>query len=288
MTLPQAEYRFVHLVVLILLAMSLTSCGGGGSAEARGNSPVMLPRLGAISYWATASLYDQLPSGAIAVVNPSNGIFSGQTTTLVSDVASYAGIVSNAAARNVAMLGYVPTGYFAHGCNVATQCQTLARIDAQVQAYFQNMPGLAGIFFDEASPKVWSCSAFVAEYQQLRDIVHLHNPQARIAFNAAVPDACVVSGAAAGEIAVLFESDQASYQSQATAIASATAAALAKGVVPWHLVYSVGNSTELGAVFAQATANKVSLFYATDKMSGQNIWNSLPGYWQQELSLMGY
>jgi hypothetical protein len=288
MTLQQAGNKLVRFVVLILLAMLLASCGGGGSAVSHGNSPVVIPRLGAISYWSSANLYDQLPSGAIAVVNPSNGIFTGQTTTLASDVASYATIVSNAAARNVAMLGYVPTGYFSHGCNVATQCQTLTRIDAQVQAYFQNMPGLNGIFFDEASPKTWNCSAFIAEYQQLRDIVHLYNPQAKIAFNAAVPDICVVNSTAAGEIAVLFESDQASYQSQASAITIATAAALAKGVIPWHLIHSVSASIDLATVLSQASASKVGLFYATDKLPGQNIWNSLPTYWSQELSLMGY
>ena len=280
------QYRLRIVCPAVLVTLLFSSCGGGAASTAA--NPVAMPKLGAISYWSVSTLYDQLPSGAIAVVNPSNGIFTGQTTTLTPDVASYAAIVSTAATRNVAMLGYVPTGYFSHACNIATQCQTWARIDAQVQAYFQNMSGLAGIFFDEASPTTWNCAAFVAEYQRLRDIVHLYNAHAKVAFNAAVPDTCVVDATAAGEIAVLFEGGLASYQNQATIVAAATASAVGKGVVSWHLVHSAATGSDLASAFAQASASKVTLFYATDKTPGANVWNSLPTYWQQELGLMGY
>jgi hypothetical protein len=252
----------------------------------------LTPKLGVISYWGATALYDQLPAGTTAVVNPSSGIFTGQTFTVVPDASSYAAIVSAELAKNVSMLGYVPTGYFSHTCNIEGQCQTWDRITSQVQAYFQYMPGLSGIFFDEASPAVWSCGAFLAEYKQLRDIVHLYNPQAKIAFNAAVPDNCVVDGAVAGEIVVLFESDQATYFSQAANISASTTAALAKGVIPWHLVYSVSTATDLNAVITQAKSTHVSFLYATDIggnwQAGQNTWGSLPVYWQQELALMGY
>lgn len=250
------------------------------------------PQAGVISYWGTSSLYAQLPAGAVAVVNPASGIFTGQTTTLVPDVASYAAIVAAATARNVSMLGYVPTGYFSHTCDIAGQCQTVARITAQVQAYFQTMPGLAGIFFDEASPAVWSCTAFVAEYQQLRNIVRSYSPTAKIAFNAAVPDNCVVDAALPGEMVVLFENSQAAYLSQTAAIQTSTAAALTKGEIPWHLVHSVSTATDLNIVITQAKATKAAMFYATDVggnwQAGQNTWGSLPLYWAAELGLMGY
>lgn len=276
--------RKVHYgIYSCVLLLTLTACGGGSSPAV--NPAIPSPRMGAISYWAlNAAAYDQLPAGALAVVNPSNGIFSGQTTTLTTDVASYAAIVSSVAARNVSMLGYVPTGYFDHTCNVATQCQTLARIEAQVQAYFQNMPGLGGIFFDEVSVSPWNCAVFPAEYQRLRDIVHKYNAQAKIAFNTAVPETCVMDAANAGEIVVLFESTQSSYQSGASQVAAATAAARAKGVASWHLVFG---ATDLNSAYAQANAAHANWLYVTD-VSGGNIWNSLPGFWAQELALTGY
>lgn len=278
----QGKFRRILLCVQLL---ALSACGGGGASSVLVNPVIQSPRIGAISYWAlnTAS-YDQLPSGALGVVNPSNGIFSGQTTTLVTDAASYAAIVSSASSRGVNMLGYVPTGYFNHTCNISTQCQTLVRIEAQVQAYFQNMPGLGGIFFDEVSPAVWSCSGFAAEYQQLRAIVRRYSAQATIAFNAAVPETCVVDAASAGEIVVLFESSFASYQSNAAAIATATAAARVRGVASWLLVYG---AADLNAAYAQADAAHANWFYATD-LSGGNLWNALPGYWVQELALLAY
>jgi len=271
----------------LLTSLLLSACLGGKSAST--TSPTTAsPSIGVISYWGTAAaLYDQLPSGSLAVINPQSGIFTGQTEQLVPDVTTYAAIVATASARNVTMLGYVPTGYFAHGCNVAGQCQTWTRIEAQIKAYFENMPGLSGIFFDEASPASWSCTAFTAEYKKLRDLVHLYNSQAKIAFNAAVPDTCVVSGTETGEIAVLFESDQTAYLSQVQAIQTATTSALAKGVIPWHLVHSVKTTGDLSTIIAQARASNVVLFYATDIggnwQAGENTWGSLPVYWQQEV-----
>ena len=282
--------RQLGMCCLVLSSLLLTSCGGGGSGKSVGPVAVASKKLqmGAISYWSTSSLYDQLPSGSIAVVNPSNGILTGQTSTVTPDVGSYASIVTAAAARNVSMLGYVPTGYFDHTCNIAGQCQTLARINAQVQAYFQNMPNLAGIFFDEASPKVWTCSTYLAEYQQLRAMVQLYSPQAKVAFNAGFPDTCTVDATAAGEILALFEGDLATYASQAGLINTANAAAVAKGVIPWHLVYSVSNTTDLATVLFQAASSKTTLVYATDLPAGSTTWGALPTYWTQELSLLGY
>jgi hypothetical protein len=188
------------------------------------------------------------------------------------------------------MLAYIPTGYFSHTCNVEGQCQTWTRIEAQVQAYFQYMPQLAGVFFDEAAPSQWDCNAFAAEYKKLRDIVHKYNSQAKIAFNAGVPDNCVVNGAVEGEIVVLFESDQASFVSEAQNIKASTATALSKGIIPWNLVYSVKTVADLNSIFAVAKSNGVALFYATDIggnwQAGENTWGSLPPYWTQEVNLM--
>lgn len=249
--------------------------------------------IGVISYWGTdAALYNQLPAGSVAVANPDSGIFvaAGQTTTLVPDLASWRDLVNGTAARGVKLLGYVPTGYFNHGCNAEGQCQTWARIEAQVAAYFAQLPAVAGIFFDEAAPATWSCSAFVNEYQKLRSLVTKYRPGAQVTFNAGVPDNCVVSGALPGETVVLFESSSADYSAQAVQIAAATATARSKGVSTWHLVHSVATQTAMSSVVAKAIQMQVTLAYVTDIggnwQAGENTWGSLPSYWASEVNLL--
>lgn len=267
----------------------LAGCGGGGGSSSGGSGSTSgKPALGAISYWALSNQYDQLPSGALTVVNPSNGIMSGQTLNLSPDVPLYATIVTKAAARNVSMLGYVPTGYFKHACDIDTRCQTWTRIEAQVQAYFRNLPGVTGIFFDETSMSPWNCSAFVAEFQQLRNIVHKYKAQARIAFNVADPTPCVVDAVAAGEILVQFEDTAAVYLNQAAALDAGTAAARAKGVVSWHLIFAATTVADLNSVYTQAVSSRADLFYATDVATSTGLWNTLPAYWTQQLALLGY
>jgi len=248
-------------------------------------------QIGVISYWGTNSaLYAKLPAGSLALVNPDNGIFvsSGQTQKLVPDLSAYQSIVKQTSSRKISMLGYVPTGYFNHGCNADGKCQKWDRIEAQVKAYFANMPDLKGIFFDEAAPSNWNCGAFVGEYQKLRDIVKKYNAKALIAFNAGVPDNCAVSGAKSGEILVLFESDETAYFGT-DAIKESTATALRKGVVPWHLVHTVKTEAKLNAVFKQAQSTNVAYLYVTDIggdwQHGEDTWGSLPSYWSKEVAL---
>ncbi|GGJ28974.1 spherulation-specific family 4 protein [Deinococcus roseus] len=248
-------------------------------------------RIGVISYWGTdTSLYNQLPTNSIALINPDSGIFQGQTTTLVGNVSTFKSIVDTQNARGVKMLAYVPTGYFNHTCNQAGVCQTWARIEAQVQAYFQQMPNLKGIFFDEAAPSNWNCSAFVNEYQQLRTIVNRYKSGAIIAYNAGVPDNCVVGGVNAGEIAVLFESDMAAYAAQAQSITDSTSAAHAKGALAWHLVYSVPTQTDMERIAEDAKNRNADYAYMTsiggDWQNGDNTWGSLPPYWTRETQVL--
>jgi hypothetical protein len=249
--------------------------------------------IGVISYWGTdAALYNQLPAGSVAVANPDSGIFvaAGQTSTLVPDLASWRDLVNGSAARGVKLLGYVPTGYFNHGCNAEGQCQTWSRIEAQVAAYFAQLPAVTGIFFDEAAPATWSCSAFVTEYQRLRALVAKYRAGAQVTFNAGVPDNCVVGGALAGETVVLFESSSADYTTQATQIAAATATARSKGVSTWHLVHSVATQTAMSSIVAKAVQMQVNLAYVTDIggnwQAGENTWGSLPSYWASEVNLL--
>lgn len=249
--------------------------------------------VGVISYWGTdTALYDQLPAGSLAVINPDSGVFvaTGQTTTLVPELLTWRTLVDRTASRGVNLLGYVPTGYFNHTCNIPGECQTWSRIEAQIAAYFAQLPSIKGIFFDEAAPTTWNCSAFVTEYQQLRALVTKYRPGAQIAFNAGVPDNCVVSGALAGETVVLFESSTTDYTAQATQIRAATAAARTKGVQAWHLVHTVPTQSAMSTILSTARQMQVNYVYATNIggnwQAGENTWGSLPIYWASEVQLL--
>lgn len=286
------QRTLVQLSTIFALIPLLISCGG----SATNPSPKPLTptlKAGVISYWGeTSADYDKLPTSAVAVINPDNGVFvsAGQTTTLAGNLPGFKAIVTKTSARGVTLLGYVPTGYFDHACNTLGVCQTTVRIDAQVKAYFEQFPEIKGIFFDETTPAVWDCAAFPAEYQMLRDIVAKYKPSAKIAFNAGVPDNCAVDGTKSGEILVLFENDFTSYTSQATNVSVSTQAALIKGIVPWHLVHTVKTSADMKAALAQAETFGASYFYSTDIggnwQAGENTWGSLPSYWAEEISLL--
>lgn len=282
---PQSASRSVRRFVAVLgLALPMVAPVAAQTATTG---------IGVISYWGTdTALYDQLPTGSLAVINPDSGIFvaTGQTSTLVPDLLTWRALVDRTASRGVSLLGYVPTGYFNHGCNVPGECQTWSRIEAQIAAYFSQLPSVNGIFFDEAAPSAWNCSAFVTEYQQLRALVAKYRPGAKIAFNAGVADNCVVSGALAGETVVLFESSTTDYTAQATQIRAATAAATAKGVRTWHLVHSVPTQAAMSTVVSSARQMQVNHVYATNIggnwQAGENTWGSLPAYWASEVQLL--
>ena len=244
------------------------------------------PSPGVISYWGTdAALYEQLPAGTVAVINPDSGMFisAGQTQTVVPDQPTWRTITDSTRARGVQLLGYVPTGYFNHTCNRLGVCQTWARIEAQVAAYFTALPNLNGIFFDEVAPTQWNCAAFAAEYQQLRAIVQRHRPGAAIAFNTGVADPCVLGGLVSGETVVLFEGTGAAYASSATAIRDVTQQARQRGIKTWHLVHSVSTSTAMDTTLARARQALVDRVYVTDIggnwQAGENTWGEPPGYW---------
>lgn len=260
------------------------------NAQASGTGPAP----GVISYWgADAALYEQLPAGSVAVVNPDSGVFisAGQTQNLVPEQSTWRAITDSTRARGVELLGYVPTGYFNHTCNRLGGCQTWTRIEAQVAAYFTALPNLNGIFFDEVAPAKWNCAAFATEYQQLRAIVQRYRPGASLVFNAGVADPCVLGGLVSGDAVVLFEGTGATYASSATAIRTVTTQARQRGIKTWHLIHSVSTSTGMDSTLARARQALVDRVYVTDVggnwLTGDNTWGAPPGYWALQVrSLM--
>ncbi|CAM4973740.1 unnamed protein product, partial [Rotaria socialis] len=251
-------------------------------------SGARLPEIGVISYW-DLELYNKLPPKSLALINPDNGIFTGQTRNLATNLNAYKDIVAEASKKQVRLLGYVPTGYFNHKCNIRTKCQTLGRIDAQVKAYFLHFPKLSGIFFDETSLDPWDCSAFTGEYKSLRSIVRKYNSKATIAFNVAVPDRCTIVGLKRGEIIVVFENSFGNYTKEAAAIRNFTEAAHNVGAIVWCLIHSVSDIRSLQSTINTASNMNIDLFYATDiegNLKPNITWNSPPTYWDTQVELL--
>lgn len=235
--------------------------------------------IGMITYWGPdPEAYDIIPDHSLAVINPDNGALKsrGQKVTLAKNMDAYRNIVARAKQRKIAMLGYVPTGYFNHSCNAIGKCQTWDRIERQVAAYFEEIPDVAGIFFDEAAPSEWSCASFVEEYARLRAIVRTHSKNALMAFNAGVPDNCVIGGTQAGEIAVLFEGSPENYLDEGERLKQSAASARDKGVKIWHLVHTVASNEQIAELVSTSQAYGTDLFYVTlnsgDWESGVNTW----------------
>ncbi|CAF3699455.1 unnamed protein product [Rotaria socialis] len=276
----KSQVLFERKLNLWMILMCIVFFGKGSEAR--------LPKIGVISFW-DPGLYNQLPRKSLALINPANGIFTGQTRNLATNLNAYQNIVAQASKRRVRLLGYVPTGYFNHTCDSGTECQTLDRIDAQVKEYFRHFPKLSGIFFDEACPKRWICSAFTDEYHRLRSIVRKYNSKATIAFNVAVPDRCTIAGLKRGEIIVVFENSFDDYAKRADAIRTSTQAAHNVGAIVWCLIHSVSDIPLLQSTINTASNMNIDLFYATDiggNWTYENTWGSPPTYWDKQVELL--
>ncbi|KAJ3007222.1 hypothetical protein HKX48_009244 [Thoreauomyces humboldtii] len=247
--------------------------------------------IGTPSYWQpSTAVFDQIPASSLALINPENGIYAGeQTTNLSSQLSSFLPIVPSLQARSVIVQGYVPTGYFNHSadCNIAGVCQTLTRIEAQIQAYYQQFPTLDGIFFDEVSPSVYNCSDFAPEYARLRTLAQSYGgAHALLTYNTASADLCAVAAANRNEMVVLFEDLASNYPPAGRSdLVAATNAARAAGVKSWHIV---NTAPDLAVLLPSVAAYAPDYFYATNIganwQAGDNTYGEPPTYWASEIA----
>ena len=189
-------------------------------------------RIGIISYWDLSSpAWDNIPAESTVVINPNSGILQTDSEQAVQDASGWRQLVDRLRKKNIAVLAYVPTGYFTHAhCKKGPEpeCQTKQRISLQVKTYYQLIPSLAGIFYDETSPKDGGSSDYEKEYTMLRSI----NVSGRsIVFNVGWSSAEAVSATKAGEQLVLYESSPFTYQKDAEGIATLTHKARDKGIL---------------------------------------------------------
>jgi len=250
------------------------------------------PQLAVVSYWGTRTdNYFRIPDHAVALINPSNGILvKDSITTLVDGANSYKTVMRRAKAHDIALYGYVPTGYFNHGCIADGKCQTWERIDAQVRAYFEKMPELKGIFFDETAPAEYDCSLFTDEYARLRAVVAKYRSDAKIIFNVGMPDTCAVDATNPGEMIVLFENDGPHYVDDYSRIKVATTRAKDRGVNVWHIINTIPDEGRFDAVVRAAAVYNPDYLYVVDVSgdwkAGFDTYGDLPEYWKAEVKAL--
>jgi Spherulation-specific family 4 len=292
---------------IVLLTTTWLLCGCGGTdatntavAAATTTLPAqtaaLRPGLGAISYWgSSADAYRLLPAASLAVLNPDVGILAaGTVNTPIAALPTWQLRSAELRGRGVFHLGYVPTGYFRHDCDLTGQCQTWARIEAQVATYLTQMPQLDGLFFDEMAPTAWDCSVFAAEYARLRALVARHrrdgSPALRLAFNPGIADACVLDGLQAGEAVVVFEGTAASHAERETVLGEVTRQARQRGLQPWHLVHTTTTAAALQSVVARARQADVTWLSVTNTggqwQADENTWGGPPPYWDELVRLL--
>ena len=254
-------------------------------------SAVAKPRLAVVSYWGNRTdNFSLIPDHAIALINPNSGILvTNDEARPVDGLDVYDNVLRRARKHDIALYGYVPTGYFHHDCNQAGKCQTWTRVEAQVKTYFARLPGLKGIFFDETAPSDYSCDAFAAEYDKLRTIVARYRPDAKIIFNVGMPDTCAVNAAKPGEMVVLFENDGGHYIQDYAKINAATKLAADKGVQSWHILNNIPPD-QLGAVMHAADIYEPDYLYVVDVsgdwQAGFDTYGGLPPYWKAEVKAL--
>ncbi len=255
-------------------------------------TPVMAkPKLAVVSYWGgRVENFARIPDHSLALINPNSGILvTGDEVRAVDGLDVYGDVLRRAKKHDIALYGYVPTGYFRHDCNEAGKCQTWTRVEAQVKSYFQRMPDLKGIFFDETAPADYSCEAFAAEYDKLRTLVARYRPDAKIIFNVGMPDTCAVDAAKPGEMVVLFENDGGHYVGDYAKIQAATRLAKSKGVLTWHIINNIPPN-QLDAVLRAGDIYAPDYLYVVDVsgdwQAGFDTYGDLPSYWKAEVKAL--
>jgi len=246
-------------------------------------------RIGIISYWEPSSAaWDRVPANSMVLINPHDGILEPNSNQAVHNSSEWVALFSRLKKKNMVVLGYVPTGYFDHvSCKKMPQekCQTEERIRLQVKTYYQLIPSLDGIFYDETSPKDGVTPNYDKEYALLRS---LNSPGHITVFNVGWPSAEAVKAAKAEEHLVLYESSPYNYHENAKLIAAMTREARDKGIIVWHLLHTVCGMEDMCSYVAKMAERGANYGYVTNIgghwEAGENTWGSLPTYWEDELA----
>ncbi len=215
------------------------------------------------AYWTR--MCASLPTGAIAIMNPSSG--PGTATD-----AAYTAAVTDCRLRGIRVIGYVHTSY---------GFRTASDVRAEVDAYFARYP-VDGIFFDEASadPNTQSYYASLYQYVHAKStglLTVVTNPGVA----AATP--WQLDGGTA-DIVNVFEGSPSSFGSWSPPawVAGRNPASLAA------IIYAAETTFVMQTACARAKSLNLGWTYVTTDVL-PNPFDILPAdsYWSAELSACG-
>jgi len=247
--------------LMIGLALALAACGGGGSATNPQTVGTQMGLFVPLYAWPNATGDWQRVAAAAsnlpvtAVINPNNAPIMPPPQVFLDNIRQLQ-------SAGVRVLGYVPTGFAANA-----QAMVKAWVNAY-QAY-----GVDGIFFDEVS----NTSNQLAYYQALCGHARSLGYFTVLNPGAALPNAYLdpVKGC---DAAVLFEGLESNWMTYG--LPNTNAALPPSQQIA--LVYS-GTLANLQSSLDHAKALGMGWVMVTDRNVLASIWNTLPGYWPEEV-----
>jgi hypothetical protein len=296
-------YPCLILMLLGCAALSHWAMSSGAASPSQARQPEQSAltsgkgaaiQIGIISYWLLSNPgWRCVPPNTVLLINPRNGILQKGSNEPVETWKEWLALVKELKGKKVEVLGYVPTGYFDRSASCEDKdnkrCEPEERIRLQVKTYYELIPELDGIFYDETSPKEGISPDFEKEYSLLRSINKENKATGLTVFNVGAPEKKAVAAASSGEHVVLFESSPGEFKNQKAKIAAAISEAKRKEGGPvkvWLLVHSVSDKKKMRSHVTEMAALGADYGYVTN-LSGDwkkvNTWVSLPPYWEEEL-----
>ena len=239
-------------VLALLLIFSLVAVNAGKPAPIC--QKMLIP-----AYFYPGPLWDQAIAGApvvdVMVMNPASG------PGVIQDP-NYANAIDNSQAAGIKVIGYVHTSYSARDINV---------VKSEIDLY-KTWYGVDGIFLDQVS----SSGANLAYYQELADYIRATSGT-YVALNpGTIPDEGYIS---IGDTTIIFEGTYITYKSW-TAPSWVNNYAASKMT---SLVYDTASVKDMNSAIRKSTKIKTGNVYITKDVL-PNPWDTLPSYWNAELS----
>jgi hypothetical protein len=303
--MPKRKVTYRHYVAVVAVAGLTTMIVWASGAFSRAaptpyNNQQLAQRLAVPAYINPAddpATWQQLVgSGAgtvgLVVANVDSGPGSAAT-------AAWSGVLHNAHAAGMKVLGYVDTGYLGSPSTAASGGLPTRSGDSSMQAWLGQAeadvdlwyeyygPDLDGIFFDEAPDQCGTTLAptlYADGYAALDAYVKQAHPGALTALNPgqAVPR-CFEDAA---DVLVTFEGSYGDYTAAASAANGAYQPLTWTPADPqkiWHIVYGVTGQDQMEQVMALSKSRNAGYVYVTDDLL-PNPYDTLPPapYWADE------
>ena len=253
--------RFLFLVATFALTWGAAAVSAGDEPE----SPQVRLLVPAYFYPAGkgSAEWDKLLAAAgetpiVAIVNPASG--PGRRVD-----PNYSAIFERAAkARQLTRIGYVTTSYAKRPAD---------EVKAEVDRWLEFYPAIDGIFFDEHAS-----GAEHVEYQaELYEHVRTARKLKLVVTNPGTTCAEGFVAQPAADAVCLFEGPK---PIDAAPLPAWTARYKADRFAA--LSYQIGSATDMQKLITAAAERKLGYCYVTDA-GGNNPWNRLPKYWEEEV-----